>query len=63
MPDKIITAIFVTLIVGAAIFAHINLGLRLEADRLEEQRLDELGCVGFMSYDPETMQFVFVSRK
>jgi hypothetical protein len=63
MTDKLITALFVFLILGAGIFAHINQGLRVEIARLEEQRLDELGCVGFVSFDPETMQFVFVSRK
>jgi hypothetical protein len=61
--DKIITALFVCLNLYAGIFAHINQGLRLEIARLEEQRLDELGCVGFMSFDPKTMQFVFVSRQ
>ena len=53
----------VNLTIGAGIFAHITQGLRVELARLEEQRLDALGCVGFVSFDPETMQIVYVDRR
>ena len=63
MLDKIITAMFLTLLAGSMLAAHINQGLRGEIARLEEQRLDALGCVGFVSFDPDKMEIVFVSRQ
>lgn len=63
MHDKIITSLFVFLIAGAAIFAHINQNLRVELARLEEQRLDMAGVVGWLRYDQEAMQFVYTGRR
>ena len=61
-PDKIITAMFLVLVAGAAIFSHINQQLRVDIARLEMERLDQAGLIGWVSLDPATMQLYFVER-
>lgn len=61
-PDKIITALFLFLLAGAMLSCHVSQGLRVEGARLEESRLDAMGVVGWVWFDPEKMQLVFVRR-
>lgn len=60
--DKFLTCLFVALVLGAGVFAHINQDLRLQIARAEEARLDAMGCVGWLSFDPATGRFVFSGR-
>lgn len=60
--DKIIVCLVVALVLGAGVFAHINQGLRLKIARLEEARLDAMGCIGWLSFDEDTNQFEFSRR-
>lgn len=61
-PDKIVIAMFLVLIAGAAVFAHVNQQLRVDIARLEMERLDQAGLIGWVSLDPETVQLYFVGR-
>ena len=61
-PDKIVTILFLVLIAGAAVFAHINQQLRVDIARLEMERLDQAGLIGWVSLDLKTMQLYFVER-
>lgn len=63
MHDKIITALFLTLLAGSMIACHINQGLRVELAQLEEERLDAAGVIGWVEIDPATMQLVFSRRE
>ncbi|MHB1183367.1 MAG: hypothetical protein ACYC4A_01525 [Desulfobulbia bacterium] len=60
--DKIVTIMFVVLSVGAAIFAHVNQQLRVEIARLEVERLNQTGLIGWVRLDQETKQLYFVRR-
>lgn len=60
--DKLLVCLFVALVLGAGVFAHINQDLRLQIARAEEARLDAMGCVGWMVYDESTGQFEFSGR-
>mgnify|MGYP000235739756 CR=1 FL=1 len=60
--DKLIVCLFVALVLGAGIFAHINQDLRLQIARAEEARLDAAGVIGWIDLDPATKQIVFVGR-
>lgn len=60
--DKIVTIMFVVLSVCAAIFAHVNQQLRVEIARLEVERLNQAGLIGWVRLDQETKQLYFVRR-
>lgn len=60
--DKIVTIMFVVLSVGAAIFSHVNQQLRVEIARLEVERLNQPGLIGWVRLDQETKQLYFVRR-
>lgn len=62
-PDKIVTAMFLVLVAGAAIFAHVNQQLRVDIARLEMERLNQAGLIGWVSIDQETMQLYFVAKR
>jgi hypothetical protein len=59
--DKIIVALFLALSIFAALYAHINQGLRLELARSEERLLDERRVVGWWIIG-ENGQLYFVKR-
>lgn len=60
--DKFLVCLFVALVLGAGVFAHINQDLRLQIARAEEARLDAMGCIGWMVFDEDTGQFEFSGR-
>jgi hypothetical protein len=60
--DKIITCLFLALSIFAALYAHINTGLRLELARAEERLLDESRVVGWWVMG-ENGHFYFVKRQ
>jgi hypothetical protein len=61
--DKIIVALFLALSIFAALYAHINQGLRLELARDEERLLNERGVVGWWMMDEKISQLYFIRRK
>lgn len=61
--DKMVTAMFLVLIAGAAVFSHINQQLRVDISRLEMERLNQAGLIGWVSIDQETMQLHFVAKR
>ncbi len=63
MPEKIVAALLFSLLAGAMIASHINQCKRLELARIEEQRLDMAGLVGWVQYDPDEMRFVYTERR
>jgi hypothetical protein len=62
-PDKLLTYLFLALSIFAALYAHINQGLRLELARAEERLLDERGVVGWWMMDEKISQLYFIRRK
>lgn len=60
--DKFLVCLFLTLLAGSMLAAHINQGLRVEIAQLEEARLDAAGVIGWVEIDPATMQLCFVRR-
>ena len=62
MPEKIVIAYLLLLVGLSAAFAHIDNQHRIEEERQEEARLDMNGVIGWIQYDPKTMQFVFSRR-
>jgi hypothetical protein len=61
MADKLLTYLLITLSIFAALYAHINQGLRLELARAEERLLDERRVVGWWVMG-ENGHFYFVLR-
>jgi hypothetical protein len=61
MADKLLTYLLITLSIFAALYAHINQGLRLELARDEERLLNERGVVGWWIVG-ENGQLYFVKR-
>ncbi len=63
MHDKITAVIFLLLLAGAMLYAHMAETARREMIRLEQQRLDRAGVIGWTRYDPDAMQFVYTERR
>lgn len=54
--DKIVTGLFVALVIGAGIFAHINQQLRVDIAKVESERLRQPMVIGWVRMDQETKQ-------
>ena len=63
MPEKIIIAYLLLLVGLSAAFAHIDNQHRIEEERQEEARLDMNGVIGWVSFDPTTIELVYMVRR
>jgi hypothetical protein len=61
MADKLLTYLLIALSIFAALYAHINQGMRLELARAEERLFDERRVVGWWIIG-ENGQLYFVKR-
>ena len=63
MPEKIIIAYLLLLVGLSAAFAHIDNQHRIEEERQEKARLDMAGVIGWVSFDPTTIELVYMVRR